>query len=91
MVVVLLQAERELPQTDRSLVEIFGSRFRSRRQRDLSDQQLNEANTQLEDRGVAQRTRALMQANPQAVGAMAAAAARQSASQQGSSAPSPMT
>jgi signal transduction histidine kinase len=61
-VVVLLQSERELSDTDRSLVEIFGSRLSIAFDNVILYQQLNEANTQLEDR-VAQRTRALMQAN----------------------------
>jgi len=61
-VVVLLQAERPLSETDRSLVEIFGSRLSIAFDNVILYQQLNEANTQLEDR-VAQRTRALMQAN----------------------------
>ena len=61
-VVVLLQAERQLSETDRSLVEIFGSRLLIAFDNVILYQQLHEANTQLEDR-VAQRTRALMQAN----------------------------
>src|SRR3981189_3226812 len=61
-VVVLLHSERELSDTDRSLVEIFGSRLSIAFDNVILYQQLNEANTQLEDR-VAQRTRALMQAN----------------------------
>jgi signal transduction histidine kinase len=61
-VVVLLQAERQLSETDRALVEIFGSRLSIAFDNVILYQQLNEANTQLEDR-VAQRTRALMQAN----------------------------
>ena len=61
-VVVLLQAERQLSETDRSLVEIFGSRLSIAFDNVILYQQLNEANSQLEDR-VAQRTRALMQAN----------------------------
>jgi signal transduction histidine kinase len=61
-VVVLLQSERELSDTDRSLVEIFGSRLSIAFDNVILYQQLNDANTQLEDR-VAQRTRALMQAN----------------------------
>ncbi|WP_407186124.1 DUF3369 domain-containing protein [Bradyrhizobium centrosematis] len=61
-VVVLLQAERELSETDRSLVEIFSSRLSIAFDNVILYQQLQEANTQLEDR-VAQRTRALMQAN----------------------------
>jgi signal transduction histidine kinase len=61
-VVVLLQAERQLSETDRSLVEIFGSRLSIAFDNVILYQQLQEANAQLEDR-VAQRTRALMQAN----------------------------
>jgi signal transduction histidine kinase len=61
-VVVLLQAPRPLSDTDRSLVEIFGSRLSIAFDNVILYQQLQEANTQLEDR-VAQRTRALMQAN----------------------------
>ena len=51
-----------LSETDRSLVEIFGSRLSIAFDNVILYQQLHEANTQLEDR-VAQRTRALMQAN----------------------------
>jgi signal transduction histidine kinase len=61
-VVVLLQAERQLSDTDRSLVAIFGSRLSIAFDNVILYQQLNEANAQLEDR-VAQRTRALTQAN----------------------------
>jgi signal transduction histidine kinase/CheY-like chemotaxis protein len=61
-VVVLLQAERPLSETDRSLVEIFGSRLSIAFDNVILYQQLQAANTQLEDR-VTQRTRALMQAN----------------------------
>jgi signal transduction histidine kinase len=61
-VVVLLQAERPLSETDRSLVEIFGSRLSIAFDNVILYQQLHEANSQLEDR-VTQRTRALMQAN----------------------------
>jgi signal transduction histidine kinase len=61
-VVVLLQAERPLSDTDRSLVEIFSSRLSIAFDNVILYQQLHQANTQLEDR-VAQRTRALMQAN----------------------------
>ena len=61
-VVVLLQAERQLSETDRALVEIFGSRLSIAFDNVILYQQLQEANAQLEDR-VAQRTRALMQAN----------------------------
>ena len=61
-VVVLLQAERPLSDTDRALVEIFSSRLSIAFDNVILYQQLHDANTQLEDR-VAQRTRALMQAN----------------------------
>ncbi len=61
-VVVLLQAEVPLSETDRALVEIFGSRLSIAFDNVILYQQLQQANTQLEDR-VAQRTRALMQAN----------------------------
>jgi len=61
-VVVLLQAERPLSETDRSLVEIFGSRLSIAFDNVILYQQLQDANAQLEDR-VVQRTRALMQAN----------------------------
>lgn len=61
-VVVLLQAQRELSETDRSLVEIFSSRLSIAFDNVILYQQLQDANAQLEDR-VAQRTRALMQAN----------------------------
>lgn len=61
-VVVILQAIRPLSETDRSLVEIFGSRLSIAFDNVILYQQLHEANTQLEER-VAQRTRALMQAN----------------------------
>ena len=50
------------PETDRALVEIFGGRLSIAFDNVILYQQLHEANTQLEDR-VAQRTRALMQAN----------------------------
>ena len=58
-VVVLLETERELSDTDRSLVEIFCSRLSVAFDNVILYQQLQDANTQLEDR-VAQRTRALM-------------------------------
>jgi signal transduction histidine kinase/CheY-like chemotaxis protein len=61
-VVVLLQVERPLSETDRALVEIFGGRLSIAFDNVILYRQLHEANTQLEDR-VAQRTRALMQAN----------------------------
>ena len=60
--VVLLQAPRPLSETDRSLVEIFGSRLSIAFDNVILYQQLHAANTQLEDR-VAQRTRALTTAN----------------------------
>ncbi|MCB1413676.1 MAG: DUF3369 domain-containing protein [Xanthobacteraceae bacterium] len=61
-VVVLLQAEYPLTETDRALVEIFGGRLSIAFDNVILYQQLNAANTQLEER-VAQRTRALMLAN----------------------------
>jgi signal transduction histidine kinase len=61
-VVVLLEAARELSETDRSLVEIFGSRLSIAFDNVILYQQLHDANTQLEDR-VTERTRALMTAN----------------------------
>ncbi|WJR78907.1 DUF3369 domain-containing protein [Bradyrhizobium sp. NP1] len=61
-VVVLLQAERPLSETDRALVEIFSSRLSIAFDNVILYQKLNEANAQLEER-VAQRTRALIQAN----------------------------
>jgi signal transduction histidine kinase len=61
-VVVLLQAERQLSDMDRALVELFGSRLSIAFDNVILYQQLQHANSQLEDR-VAQRTRALMQAN----------------------------
>ncbi|MDB5548666.1 MAG: response regulator receiver sensor signal transduction histidine kinase [Tardiphaga sp.] len=60
--VVLLQAPRPLSETDRSLVELFGSRLSIAFDNVILYQQLQAANTQLEDR-VAQRTRALTTAN----------------------------
>ena len=75
-VVVLLEAAKDLSDTDRSLVEIFGSRLSVAFDNVILYQQLQEANTQLEDR-VAQRTKALDGGEPAAVGAMAAPAARQ--------------
>src|SRR3981081_1221705 len=60
-VVVLLQAERQLSDTDRALVEIFSSRLSIAFDNVILYQQLHAANTQPEDRG-AQRTRARMEA-----------------------------
>ncbi len=61
-VVVLLEAAKELSETDRALVEIFGSRLSVAFDNVILYHQLQDANTQLEDR-VVQRTRALMSAN----------------------------
>src|SRR5947208_15007921 len=61
-VVVLLQAERQLSETERALVEVFGSRLSIAFDNVILYQQLQQANSQLED-AVAWRTRALMQAN----------------------------
>lgn len=61
-VVVLLESARELSDTDRSLVEIFGSRLSIAFDNVILYQQLQDANSQLEDR-VSERTRALMTAN----------------------------
>lgn len=61
-VVVLLEAQRELSETDRALVEIFGSRLSIAFDNIILYQQLQDANSQLEER-VVQRTRALMSAN----------------------------
>ena len=49
-VVVLLQAERQLSETDRALVEIFGSRLSIAFDNVILYQQLQAANAQLEDR-----------------------------------------
>ncbi|MDQ8727094.1 DUF3369 domain-containing protein [Bradyrhizobium sp. LHD-71] len=61
-VVVLLEAAKDLSDTDRALVEIFSSRLSVAFDNVILYEQLQQANTQLEDR-VAQRTRALMSAN----------------------------
>jgi signal transduction histidine kinase/CheY-like chemotaxis protein len=61
-VVVLLEAAKDLSDTDQALVEIFSSRLSVAFDNVILYEQLQQANTQLEDR-VAQRTRALMSAN----------------------------
>ena len=61
-VVVLLEAAKDLSDTDRALVEIFSGRLSVAFDNVILYEQLQQANTQLEDR-VAQRTRALMSAN----------------------------
>jgi signal transduction histidine kinase/response regulator of citrate/malate metabolism len=61
-VVVLLEAERHLSQTDRTLVEIFASRLSVAFDNVILYEQLQEANVRLEQR-VAQRTRELTSAN----------------------------
>jgi signal transduction histidine kinase/DNA-binding NarL/FixJ family response regulator len=61
-VVVLLESTCELSDTDRSLVEIFGSRLSIAFDNVILYHQLQDANAQLEDR-VTERTRALMTAN----------------------------
>jgi signal transduction histidine kinase len=61
-VVVLLEAAKDLSATDRSLVELFGSRLSVAFDNVILYEQLQDANAQLEDR-VTQRTRALMAAN----------------------------
>ncbi len=61
-VVVLLDAERQLSDTDRTLVELFGSRLSTAFDNVILYEQLQEANTRLEER-VAQRTRDLTMAN----------------------------
>lgn len=61
-VVVLLKSEYPISETDRSLIEIFGTRLSIAFDNVILYQQLQIANLQLEDR-VAHRTRALMQAN----------------------------
>ncbi len=61
-VVVLLKSDCPLSDTDQSLIEIFGTRLSIAFDNVILYQQLQTANTQLEDR-VAHRTRALMQAN----------------------------
>jgi signal transduction histidine kinase len=61
-VVVLLEAAKELSDTDRALVEIFASRLSIAFDNVILYEQLQEANVRLEDR-VAKRTRDLTSAN----------------------------
>jgi signal transduction histidine kinase len=61
-VVVLLEAEKHLSDTDRTLVEIFSSRLAVAFDNVILYEQLQEANTRLEER-VTQRTRDLTSAN----------------------------
>ncbi|WP_315835910.1 ATP-binding response regulator [Bradyrhizobium prioriisuperbiae] len=61
-VIVLLESAKELLDTDRALVEIFGSRLSIAFDNVILYQQLQDANAQLEGR-VTERTRALMTAN----------------------------
>ncbi len=61
-IVVLLEAEKHLSETDRALVEIFSSRLSIAFDNVILYEQLQEANARLEDR-VAQRTRDLTAAN----------------------------
>jgi signal transduction histidine kinase len=61
-VVVVLEAQKELSETDRALVEIFSSRLSIAFDNVILYAQLQDANTRLEDR-VAQRTRDLTAAN----------------------------
>jgi signal transduction histidine kinase len=61
-IVVLLEAERRLSETDRTLVEIFASRLSVAFDNVILYEQLQEANDRLEQR-VAQRTRELTSAN----------------------------
>jgi signal transduction histidine kinase len=61
-VVVLLEAEKDLSETDRALVEIFASRLAIAFDNVILYEKLQEANARLEER-VAQRTRDLTAAN----------------------------
>jgi signal transduction histidine kinase/CheY-like chemotaxis protein len=61
-VVVILEAAKRLSETDRTLVEVFCSRLSSAFDNVILYQQLQDANTRLEER-VAQRTRELTLAN----------------------------
>jgi signal transduction histidine kinase/CheY-like chemotaxis protein len=60
--VVLLEASKQLSDTDRSLIQIFSSRLSVAFDNVILYEQLQHANTNLEDR-VRQRTRELLQAN----------------------------
>jgi signal transduction histidine kinase len=60
--VVLLECSKQLSETDRALVQIFGSRLSVAFDNVILYEQLQQANTHLEDR-VRQRTRELLQAN----------------------------
>ena len=60
--VVLLESSKQLSNTDRALVQIFGSRLSVAFDNVILYEQLQQANTYLEER-VRQRTRELLQAN----------------------------
>ena len=60
--VALLECRRQLSETDRALIQIFGSRISAAFDNVLLYEQIQEANTYLEER-VRQRTRELQQAN----------------------------
>jgi signal transduction histidine kinase len=60
--VVLLEASKQLSDTDRSLIQIFGSRLSVAFDNVILYEQLQQANAHLDDR-VRQRTRELLQAN----------------------------
>ncbi len=60
--VVLLESSKHLSDTDRSLIQIFGSRLSVAFDNVILYEQLQQANANLEDR-VRQRTRELLQAN----------------------------
>ena len=60
--VVLLESSKQVSDTDRALVQIFGSRLSVAFDNVILYEQLQQANTNLEDR-VRQRTRELLQAN----------------------------